>query len=90
MRFEIRYFFLEFGLSPKGLTQSQEKKDIISNLVYTFAFHRLACATIQYVLYYMSETVQYTFDSHTFEGMGSGGVSPKILFWKNPLNQNIL
>ena len=25
MRFEIRYFFLEVGLSPKGLTQSQEK-----------------------------------------------------------------
>ena len=25
MRFEIRYFFLEIGLSPKGLTQSQEK-----------------------------------------------------------------
>ena len=25
MRFEIRYFFLEIGLSPKGLTQSEEK-----------------------------------------------------------------
>ena len=25
MRFEIRYFFLEIGLSPSGLTQSQEK-----------------------------------------------------------------
>ena len=25
MRFEIRYFFLEIGLSSKGLTQSPEK-----------------------------------------------------------------
>ena len=25
MRFEIRYFFLEVGLSPLGLTQPQEK-----------------------------------------------------------------
>ena len=25
MRFEIRYFFVEIGLSPKGLTPSQEK-----------------------------------------------------------------
>ena len=25
MRFEIRYFFLEIGLSPSGLTQPQEK-----------------------------------------------------------------
>ena len=24
MMFEIRYFYLEIGLSPKGLTQSQE------------------------------------------------------------------
>ena len=24
MRFEIRYFFLEIRLSPKGLTQSQD------------------------------------------------------------------
>ena len=29
MRFEIRYFFLEVGLSPKGLTHSQEKNNLI-------------------------------------------------------------
>ena len=32
VRFEIMYFFLELGLSPKGLTQAQEK-------VYNFKPH---------------------------------------------------
>ena len=35
----------EVGLSQKGLTQPQNK-------VYTFAFHGLACVTIQCVRYY--------------------------------------
>ena len=35
----------EVVLSPKGLTQLQNK-------VYTYAFHGLACVTIQCVLYY--------------------------------------
>ena len=37
----------EVGLSPKGLTQPQNK-------AYTFAFHGLACVTIQCVRYYIS------------------------------------
>ena len=45
MRFEIRYLFLEIGLSPKVSTQSQTS-------LYTFAFHGLACASIQCVRYY--------------------------------------
>ena len=53
MRFEIRYFFLEIGLSPKGLTQFQEKKDIILNLAICFRFPR-ACVrnyTMRALLY---------------------------------------
>ena len=34
------------GLSPSGLTQPQNKS-------YTFAFHGLACVTIQCVRYYI-------------------------------------
>ena len=36
----------EVGLSPSGLTQPQNK-------AYTFAFHGLACITIQCVRYYI-------------------------------------
>ena len=36
----------EVGLSPKGLTQPQNK-------AYTFAFHGLACVTIQGMHYYI-------------------------------------
>ena len=39
MRFEIRYFFLEIEVSPS---------------LHTFAFHGLACATIQCVCYYIA------------------------------------
>ena len=49
MRFEIRYFFLEIeGLNPISI-----KNYLISNLIilYTFAFHGLACATILCVRY---------------------------------------
>ena len=38
MRFEIRYFLLEIGLSPWGLTQPQEKKYLILNLIISFHF----------------------------------------------------
>ena len=38
-----------------GLTQSQEKKRILfQTSLYTFAFHRLACVTIQCVRYYIT------------------------------------
>ena len=37
MRFEIRYFFLWIGLSPKGLTKSQEKSiKFQTSLLYKF------------------------------------------------------
>ena len=35
MRFEFRYFFLEIGLSPKGLTQSQEKSILFQTSLHT-------------------------------------------------------
>ena len=59
MRFEIRSFFHEIELSPSGLTQPQNK-------VYTFAFHGLACITIQCVRYYIGEII-----SQLFQGGGS-------------------
>ena len=43
MRFEIRYFFLEVGLSPKGLTQTQEKSISFQTSLYAFAVHGLTC-----------------------------------------------
>ena len=42
MRFEIRYFFFEIGLSPSGLTQFQEKECLVSDLILYFRFRR-AC-----------------------------------------------
>ena len=60
MRFEIRYFFLEIGLSPSGFTQSQEKSILFQTSLYTFAFHGLACATIQCVHNYIVRVQLYS------------------------------
>ena len=55
MRFEIRYFFLWIGLSPKGLTKSQEKSFKFQTSLYTITFHGLACVTMQCICYYVGE-----------------------------------
>ena len=59
MRFEIRYFFLWIGLSPKGLTKSQEKSFKFQTSLYTITFHGLACVTIQCVGYYTMRGLLY-------------------------------
>ena len=84
MRFEIRYFFLEIGLSPKGLTQYQEKCIWFQTSLYNFTFHGLACVTIQCVRYYISVNIlakyQYFIFAHFWRGVGG----PKILYWDRP------
>ena len=60
----IRMCTLIFGVSPLGLIQSQEKY-ITSNLrLYTLAFHRLVCVTVQ--------TIQQSYCS--IGGVGGMGV----------------
>ena len=62
----IRMCTLIFGVSPLGLIQSQEKY-ITSNLrLYTLAFHRLVCVTVQ--------TIQQSYCS-IWGGDGCGQVS---------------
>ena len=54
MRFEIRYFFLEIGLSL-GLAQSQEKIIQSQTSLNTFVSNGLACVTIQCMRNYIGK-----------------------------------
>ena len=80
MRFEIIYFFLEIGLNVMGLTISGKKYKSQTSL-YTFAFHRLACATIHCVRYVRLGAQIHVLFFHTFQNahywrLGGWGLVP--------------